>query len=695
MGEQCGCLLNRQIEVPFRGPAQAKVIFWGESPGIEEMTKTPPKCFIGKSGKELSKRIMGIALEEESAFFGNSARCRIDKDQLSQKQVNSILASCRENMEITFKSIQPKLIVALGAIALQQIMKKKGITKHRGKFIWSPEFDCYVLPTWHPAYVLRNRAEEENFIRDFNSIQSFINSGYTVPSASSQFTWKEVDSIQPLLDGGFYKEDGFSVTAIDTETQGLFWYQENSIILSYSVAASKTEGHQIYLYEMAEDDEPAEFELDIIKGSDVFLYRVKKSLNFDQKVTELRRLCRRQDIKKYFMNQKYDSHRLRSLGIEQINNANLDIAVAAHVLSNRFLYASLTELLEYFTQIPSHKEMLGKKDKEDMLMTSYNHRDLVSEYASFDAVATLLVGLELKKQLLKDPQSMQYFAQFAQPVETEFLYELEKNGILIDVGRIEEVITEIVHNMGKLNKKVKRLCPEAVLEKHGDFKLTKRSAITDALFSYVQEGEMIDIGYGIEPPKLSTKTRMPSTDKETFKQILDSNAPSKAKRLIRAHTKWYIYSGLISRYLSNIEANLSPNNRIHPSYTTTATVSGRTGAKNPSIQNFPARSDVAKLIRKLIIAPPGRQLINVDFSMAELRWIAHVAQEQTMKNIFLDDGDMHLTTGLAFSGKKIDNLSKAEIKKIRQSAKACNFGLSYGMGAMGLKNYAYQSYNVK
>lgn len=696
MGESCNCLLNAAIEVPFRGPATAKIVFVGESPGFEEVNHTPPRCWVGAAGRELSKQILDITLLEEDIFFANSARCMIDKDRLSQKQVTSILTSCRPNLKVVIHSIKPKLIVALGGIALQQVSQKKGITKHRGKFLWSSEFNCYVLPTWHPAYILRNKSEEENFIRDFNTIQSFIDSGYQIPSIETNFTWKEVDSIRPLLDGGFYQEDGFMVTAIDTETQGVFWYEESSITISYSVAASLTEGHQIYLYELAEDDENAEFELTFIRGSDTYCYRVKKSRNFDQKMEELKELSFRSDIKKYFMNQKFDTHRLRLLGVDEINNANLDIAVAAHVLNSKFAYSSLEELTEYFTNVISHKEMMSKAEKSDMLMTSYNDRGKVSKYAAMDAVDTLVVGLELKRRLMKDPKSMRYFALFVQPVETEFLYELEKNGVLIDVDRIEEVRDEIKVQMDRLGKKFKTLCPNPVIEKHGEnFKLTKRTALTDALFSYVKEGEVIDIGYGITPPKLSPKTRLPSTGKEVFKELLDLDIPRKAKELIRAHTKWGTYSDLLTRYIVNIESHMSPQNRIHPSYTSTATVSGRTGAKNPSIHNFPKRSEEAKLIRKLIIAPPGRKLLEADFSMAELRFIAHVANETTMKKIFKADGDIHLETGLNMSGKDRNSLTSKELKKIRQSAKAINFGLPYGMSAFGLRNYAYHNYNIR
>ena len=115
------------------------------------------------------------------------------------------------------------------------------------------------------------------------------------------------------------------------------------------------------------------------------------------------------------------------------------------------------------------------------------------------------------------------------------------------------------------------------------------------------------------------------------------------------------------------------------------------------------------LIRRLIVAPDGKKLMEVDHSMSELRWTAEVADESTMKQIFHSGGDIHLFTGADLSGYPLKIASKKEmidqilamgmngddIKTMRQSAKAVNFGLIYLMSAFGLKGYAYQGFGIK
>lgn len=170
MGDHCDCILAGQRETNYNGNLKGSIMFVGESPGYEELKEGIP--FVGRSGRLLTNTIQKQSIPMEMCFFANSARCMIQKDNLTQKEVNSILKSCRINLETMIYHVSPKLIVPLGAIALQQVMNMKGIKKARGNFYWSEEFNCWILPNWHPAYILRNANEEDNFIRVFRTIRT-------------------------------------------------------------------------------------------------------------------------------------------------------------------------------------------------------------------------------------------------------------------------------------------------------------------------------------------------------------------------------------------------------------------------------------------------------------------------------------------------------------------------------------------
>ena len=723
MAEWCDCILAGQKETNYKGNLEAQIIFVGESPGYEELREGVP--FVGRSGRLLTNTIHKQQIPIQMCFFANSARCMIQKDNLSQKEVNSILKSCRINLETIIHHISPKLVVPLGAVALQQVMGMKGIKKARGNYYWSEEFNCWILPNWHPAYILRNANEEDNFIRVFRTIREFIENDFQVKD-DDDFKYKEVDSIRELLDGGFQKSaDGSCyVTAIDTETQGLKWYTEDSITISYSVAANEDEGWNVVLYEECPVTE-VESPKDIImierggfrKRKEMVGVGIKKASNFDQKVEELKELLRRKDIQKYYANQKYEMHRFEELGIDvmdpkQFANNPIDIMLLAHTFdSPRYANANLGYLLESYCNISSaYKEEWTDAELEDMLAQLAEQRDKFTRRACFDAISTLRVALAQIKELEVDRETLNYYVNFAHPTEMGILYELERNGVQVDEFELPNVSAELVEQINGKVEEFKSLCPEPVKAKHYEkFVLTRRNIMMDALFKYEEKGKEIDIGFGITPPELSPKTKLPKVSKDVLKVLLDSDIPEQAKEMIQRYREWGEFYTMRSRYIKQIDENIASDSRMYPTYSLTYTSSGRTGARRPSVQNFPKRSKPSKYIRRLIVAPDGKKLLETDHSMSELRWTAEVANEPTMKEIFHHRGDIHLFTGADIAGYPLSISSKGEmiqqlkdmgvngdeIKQTRQNAKAVNFGLIYLMSAYGLRNYAYQGFGVK
>jgi len=726
MSRQCNCILAGEKEVNFEGSLEAEIIFIGESPGYEELRDGAP--FIGRSGRLLKKNINDHNIPMNLCFFANSARCMIQKDNLTTKEVKSILTSCKPKLDAIISHIQPKVIVVLGAIALQQILRMKGIKKARGNFYWSEEYKCWILPNWHPAYILRNVHEEGNFTRVFVTLKEFIENDFKVKD-DNDFDYMEVESIRILLDGGFQRsaDDSCFITAIDTETQGLDWFRgnEHSPVLSYSVAASESEGWNVMLREEVplEDCEPG-MECLVIRGmgkKDREWVRIgtRYADNYETKIEELKELCARADIQKYYMNQKYEMHRFEQLGIdvtipEQYANNPIDIALLAHTFdAPRFMNANLGYLLESYCDISSgYKDEWTEAELADMIQQMRIDRDKFNRRACFDAIATLRVALKQIEELGKDRYTLNYYLNFAHPTETGILYELERNGVQVDEMALPEISDEIGVNMKKNIEEFKKLCPEPVVNKHhAKFRLTRRVILMDALFAYSdpETQEVINLGFGLLPKELSPKTKLPKVSKEIFKILLDENIPSKAKDLIHIYQDWSEYHTLRSRYISQIEDNLAADKRLYPTYSLTFTSSGRTGARKPSVQNFPKRSASAKLIRRLIIARPGYKLLETDHSMSELRWTAEVANERKMKEIFMKGGDIHLFTGANIAGNHIAIGTKKEmiqqlamagingdrVKVMRQNAKAVNFGLIYLMSAYGLRSYAYQGFGVK
>ena len=143
----------------------------------------------------------------------------------------------------------------------------------------------------------------------------------------------------------------------------------------------------------------------------------------------------------------------------------------------------------------------------------------------------------------------------------------------------------------------------------------------------------------------------------------------------------------ISTYGDGYASHIHPiTGRIHADFGIAGTKGGRFYCRNPNLQNAP-RDPV---FRALFKAPPGRCLVVADYSQVELRIAALLAPDKIMLDAYQQGADLHKRTASAVSGIPESEVTKAQ----RQLAKACNFGLIYGMGANGLSAYASSSYNV-
>jgi DNA polymerase I-like protein with 3'-5' exonuclease and polymerase domains len=127
--------------------------------------------------------------------------------------------------------------------------------------------------------------------------------------------------------------------------------------------------------------------------------------------------------------------------------------------------------------------------------------------------------------------------------------------------------------------------------------------------------------------------------------------------------------------------------RIHANFQMTGTRTGRFSCSNPNLQQIPRD----KVFRALFKAPQGRTFVIADYSQMELRVAAIVANEEKLLEAYREGKDTHAITAAMLLNKKPEEVTKQE----RQLAKAVNFGLLYGQGAKGLKDYASSSYGVE
>lgn len=161
--QQCrACILagQRSTVVFGEGNADARLVFVGEGPGEEEDRTGRP--FVGRAGELLTKMIAAMGLRREDVYIANMVKCRPPGNRTPEP---AEVAACMPFLLRQLQIIAPKVIVTLGNPATQNLLKTTiGITKLRGQWQKLPNLaegleGIPVMPTFHPAYVLRNYNE--------------------------------------------------------------------------------------------------------------------------------------------------------------------------------------------------------------------------------------------------------------------------------------------------------------------------------------------------------------------------------------------------------------------------------------------------------------------------------------------------------------------------------------------------------
>ena len=151
---KCRLCEKRTNTVFGEGDSDAKIMFIGEGPGENEDLQGRP--FVGRAGELLNKMIAGMGLKREQVFIANIVKCRPPGNR---EPAPDEVATCTPYLEKQIEIIRPRVIVTLGKPAMQHMLQQKiAISRVRGQ--WQSWRGIKLMPTYHPAYVLRNYTDE-------------------------------------------------------------------------------------------------------------------------------------------------------------------------------------------------------------------------------------------------------------------------------------------------------------------------------------------------------------------------------------------------------------------------------------------------------------------------------------------------------------------------------------------------------
>lgn len=163
---RCGLSKNRQNVVIGRGvPKTCPVLFVGEGPGEQEDIQG--EAFVGRAGKLLDILLTALEFNPEHYYIANVVKCRPPENRIPTWEE---MEACLPWLRFQVKAIKPTIIVCLGATAAKAIIDRDAkITQIRGQ--WVEKGGFLMLPTYHPAAVLRDIRKREDFYLDMKKVR--------------------------------------------------------------------------------------------------------------------------------------------------------------------------------------------------------------------------------------------------------------------------------------------------------------------------------------------------------------------------------------------------------------------------------------------------------------------------------------------------------------------------------------------
>jgi len=629
------------------GPEKARIMVIGQSPGAEEDAQGKP--LVGPSGKFLAShfRVLGVDMDTE-VFRTNVNHCHPPGNREATPQE---IKACRPLLEAEIQTVDPDVIIVLGATALKAILpgEKVSISAARGN-VYRREIlgrERYVVPALHPAAVLRNRtAHARNFLSDIRTAVEVARGCYTPPE-SIPFR-KTAGTLEELLEAAAAPEWGFDLETTTGFESGISL--RSARVIGVGICAVPGNG----IYYQCSDPEEA------------------------RRVMELLR-PRLEDpaVHKIVSNVKFERHICRNYGIELRgwDDTMLMAWVAGDFptgLKDGFQRAFGLEMerIDVFYQRKfKAKHPVTGKYVVDMLAAQEADPEAVAAYAAQDPDASLRLYRYLER-VLKNRGLWELYRGLEVPFN-DVIVDMERTGMHFEAAALEKAAADIRAAYAEVMKRLEAVTGQP------EFPVNSWREVARLLYDE-------DTPYRIPVVVKDGKEARPTgavdlaahPDNQLIRDILTARAILK----------------LEGTYINTLPKWVDPQTgRIHPEYRQAAVATGRLSSANPNATNIPSRKrqDIAaeidgSLIRRAFTAPPGWSICGIDLSQIEMRVAAHLCGDEAMIRELSEGGDIHSNTARAIYRTTEEEVGPKRWKEMRALAKTIGFGSLYGLAAPGL-----------
>ncbi len=576
----------------------------GEAPGRDEVRVGAP--FVGPSGAVLRRLFEIFKIRGNAVSIINAIQCFLpNKDVIKNVR-------CHDRLFSALEKASPKVVITLGETATSAVLKRREpFSKLRGS-VWPHDHGFQVIPTYHPAYLLRkglgtfngqNAPEEIAVLQAFELAVNLLKGNPLHVEEDFEDSKGTADDVRDLLRA--------SCLALDTEYRG-------NTLLCIGFSGSKG-----------------------------------KAAVFTQEEIQLTKPLLESDIPKIVAFRPADESVLAANGLS-LKGPIYDVLTMAHVLNENLPKYSLEEVCNLYTPFKDIKKGIDRSTLDEL-----PEEDLIA-YNGRDCRATLWAFEAMLKELHAQPSLLAYYHGFVMPAQDMFS-QMVRVGLPVDLKELVKSEKELVSLSSFLHRILVREIPKSLKEKYGrDINLARNSVVSDYLFKHPD-------GLKLKAERFTVKTNEPALTEDHLKQFA-------SKEWVKQYLTWKKTTKLVGTYIKNIYEHVHPDGRLRPIITFTAT--GRTAMSRPNLQNIPKHSKLAGYIRRTFRAPEGYSFIAVDLSQSEIRIMGWLAKEKRILSALHDGVDLHRLTASIVSGKPQNEITKEERFKAKAVNFGFLYGMS-------------------
>jgi DNA polymerase I len=237
------------------------------------------------------------------------------------------------------------------------------------------------------------------------------------------------------------------------------------------------------------------------------------------------------------------------------------------------------------------------------------------------------------------------------------LYRMEHAGVRIDTAVLAGLSKRLGADIERVGEQIFELAGQR-------FNINSPKQLGVVLFTHL----------GLPAPVVRGKGKAISTAQDVLEQLAEQHEVPRLVLEYRHLTK------LKSNYVDALPLLADAESRVHTTFQSAATATGRLSSINPNLQNIPIRTELGREIRAAFVAAPGTQLLSTDYSQIELRLLAHFSGDPLLTRAYRNGEDIHTLTASEVFGVPAETMDK----ETRNRAKAVNFGIVYGISPFGL-----------